>query len=104
MMSNPRLFDRFALLPALAVALVPAVCGQESGSVQPRGMVEIGVRGLAGDRDSAQFYGYRDLAPGVYIEQGTLDLDHLFSSNYFLNFQTRQSWQNDQHFLGGLGK
>src|SRR5437899_5728790 len=58
-MSNRRLFGRFALLPALAAVLGPALYGQESDP--PRGMVEIGVRGLAGNRDSSQFSQYRSL-------------------------------------------
>ena len=99
MVSNPGLFARFALL----LALVPALYGQEDTG-QQRAFVEIGVRGIAGNRDSAQFYGYRDIAPGVFIQQASLDLEHLFQSTYFLNFQTRQSWQNDQQFLGEFGK
>jgi MtrB/PioB family decaheme-associated outer membrane protein len=102
MVSNRRNFGRLALLPALALALGPSLFAQETE--QKRGMVEIGVRALAGDRDSSQFDRYRDLTPGLYVQQASLDLDHLFHSTYYLNFQTRQSWQNDQQFFARFGK
>ena len=102
MVSNRRIPARLVLLTALALVLKPAIYAQE-GTPQ-RGMVEIGVRALAGDRNSSQFNEYRDLSPGLFIRQASLDLENLFQSTYFLSFQTRQSWQNDQHFLGGFGK
>jgi hypothetical protein len=102
MVSNRRTFGRLALIPALALALGPVLTAQETE--QKRAFVEIGFRTLAGDRDSSQFDRYRDITPGLYIQQASLDLDHLFNSTYYLNFQTRQSWQNDQQFLGRFGK
>jgi len=101
MTSNRRILGRLALLPALALLPMPAVYAQE---VPERGVLEIGVRALAGDRSSSQFDEYRDIKPGLFIRQASVDLEHLFQSKYFLNFQTTQSWQNDQHFLGAFGK
>jgi MtrB/PioB family decaheme-associated outer membrane protein len=101
MTSNRRILGRLALLPALALLPMPAVYAQE---VPERGVLEIGVRALAGDRSSSQFDEYRDLRPGLFIRQASVDLEHLFQSKFFLNFQTVQSWQNDQHFLGVFGR
>ncbi len=102
MVSNRRLSGRLALFPALVLmALGVPLCGQETAQ---RGMIEVGFRGVAGNHDSAQFDEYRDLRPGLFIQQASVDLEHLFQTNYFLTFQTRQSWQDDQHFLGEFGK
>ena len=96
------ILGRLALIPALALAIQPAVYAQDG---EPdHGSVEIGVRGLAGNRSSSQFDEYRDLAPGLFIRQANLDLENLFQSKYFLNFQTTQSWQNDQRFRGAFGR
>ncbi len=103
MVSTTRILCRLAFVPALALFTGPALHAQEGGS-PPSGTIEIGFRTLAGNRNSSQFDEYRDLRPGVYIQQASLDLEHLFHSDYYLNFQTRQSWQNDQHFLGAFGK
>ncbi len=102
MVSHRRIRGRLALLSALALATMPATYAQETAP--QHGSVEIGVRGLAGDRDSSRFNEYRDLRPGLFIRQASLDMDHLFQSKFFLNFQTNQSWQNDQHFLGIFGR
>jgi MtrB/PioB family decaheme-associated outer membrane protein len=101
MTSNRKTRGCLALLPALALLSMPAVCAQE---VPERGVLEIGVRALAGDRSSSQFDEYRDIRPGLFIRQASVDLEHLFQSKYFLNFQTTQSWQNDQHYLAVFGK
>src|SRR5450759_399199 len=101
MTSNRKTLGRLALLPALALLPMPAVYAQEAPQ---RGVLEIGVRALAGDRSSSQFNEYRDLRPGLFIRQASLDLENLGQANYFLNFQTTQSGQNDQHFLGVFGK
>lgn len=101
MLSNRRSSVGLASLAALVLA--SAIYAQE-GAQNRSGMVEIGVRALAGDRGSSQFNEYRDISPGLFIRGASLDLDHLFQSNYFLNFQTRQSWQNDRHFLGDFGR
>src|ERR1035437_7923699 len=101
MTSNRRILGRLALLPALALLPMPAVYAQE---VPERGVLEIGVRALAGDRSSSQFDEYRDIKPGLFIRQASVDLEQLFQSKDFLNFQTTQSWQNEQHFLGAFGK
>lgn len=95
-----RLFQPVLLLPLLLPR--PTLHAQEG--TPPRGEVEIGVRTLAGDRNSSQFNEYRDLAPGLYIQRADLDLEHLFRTKYFLTFQTRQSWQEDQRFLATLGR
>ncbi|MBZ5622763.1 MAG: MtrB/PioB family decaheme-associated outer membrane protein [Acidobacteriia bacterium] len=95
-----RLFQPVLLLPLLLPR--PALHAQEGGP--PRGDVEIGIRTLAGDRNSSQFNEYRDLTPGLYIQRADVDLEHLLQTNYFLTFQTRQSWQKDQRFLATMGK
>src|ERR1035437_6322998 len=87
MTSNRRILGRLALLPALALLPMPAVYAQE---VPERGVLEIGVRALAGDRSSSQFDEYRDIKPGLFIRQASEDLEHLFQSKYFLNFQAGQ--------------
>src|SRR5579872_5675807 len=102
MMLERRIPSRLALLPSLSLLLLPALCAQESTTPE-RGSIEIGIRALAGDRSSSQFNEYRDIRPGLFVNQADLDLEHLFHSNFFFNFQTRQSWQNDQHILGVFG-
>jgi MtrB/PioB family decaheme-associated outer membrane protein len=102
MMLKGRIPGRLALISSLALVLMPALYAQE-GTTPERGSIEIGIRALAGDRSSSQFNEYRDIRPGLFVSQASLDLEHLFHSNYFFNFQTVQSWQNDQHFLGVFG-
>src|ERR1035438_3885390 len=94
---HQRILGRLALLPALALLPMPAAYAQE---VPERGVLEIGVRALAGDRSSSQFDEYRDIRPGLFIRQASFDLEHVLQSEFFVNFQTMQSWQKDQHFLG----
>src|ERR1051326_2226325 len=95
-----RLFQPVLLLPLLLPR--PDLHAQEGAP--PRGDLEIGVRALAGNRNSSQFNEYRDLTPGLYIRRADLDLEHLLGTEYFLTFQTRQSWQNDQRYLATFGK
>lgn len=90
-----------ALLLPFALLLRPAVHAQDKGP--ERGNIEIGVRALAGDHNSSQFDEYRDLRPGLVIQEFQASLDHLFQKNYFLTFQTRNSWQNDRAFRATFG-
>ena len=94
-----RLLQPVLLLPL--ILLKPALYAQDANP--SIGDVEIGLRTLAGDRSSSQFNEYRDITPGLYIQRASLDLEHLFQTNYFLTFQTRQSWQKDQRFLARSG-
>ena len=96
---NIRTIGRLVLLLPLILPK-PTLHAQEGAR---RGNIEIGVRALAGDRSSSQFNEYRDLTPGLYVQQAGLDLESLFQTNCFLSFQTRQSWQKDQRFLGTFG-
>jgi MtrB/PioB family decaheme-associated outer membrane protein len=88
---------------ALAFALLPrpSLHAQEGNS--ERGILEIGARGLAGDRNSSKFDEYRDLSPGFFVQRFETRLEHLFQSNYFFNFQTRKSLDNDQSFRASFG-
>ena len=102
MSSKWRIPGRLALLSPLALLWQPAIYAQEDVNPQ-HGSIEIGIRALAGDRSSSQFNEYRDLRPGLFIPQANLDLENIFGSNYFLNFQTRDSWQTDRRYLGVFG-
>jgi MtrB/PioB family decaheme-associated outer membrane protein len=101
-MAHNNILGRLALLSTLALSMTPAIHAQETPP--EHGVFELGVRGLAVDRNSSRFDEYRDLRPGLFIRQAGVDLEHLFDGKYYLNFQSVQSWQDDQHFLGTFGR
>jgi hypothetical protein len=72
-----RLFQPAWLLPLILLA--PSLRAQEVNP--PRGEFEIGARALAGDRSSSQFNEYRDIRPGLFVEQANFDMEHLFHTN-----------------------
>src|ERR1019366_7880863 len=88
-------------LLALVLALNPALRAQDD--TPKNGVLEIGVRGLAGDRASSQFNEYRDIQPVLFVQLFQTDLEHLFGRNYFLTFQTRYSAQKDKRFYATFG-
>ena len=67
------------------------------------GRVEIGIRQLFGDRASSKFNEYRDIPQGFFIRHSEVHLDDLLNKTFFVNFQTRDTLENDQTYLLGLG-
>jgi MtrB/PioB family decaheme-associated outer membrane protein len=73
------------------------------GSENNEGRIELGVRQLYGERNSAKFKEYRDIPQGFFVKQAEVNLDNLFKNSFFFSFQTRDPRENDQTFLFSLG-
>lgn len=90
----------------LSVAMLPVVfLPREMAYAQEeeRGRIEFGIRQLYGDRRSAKFNEYRDIPQGFFIQNFEVDLHNLFDNRFFFNFQGRDTRENDQTYLLGLG-
>jgi Putative outer membrane beta-barrel porin, MtrB/PioB len=94
-----RIILLLAVLPPAEIARAQAVDVEKP----ERGSIEIGVRQLYGDRRSAKFNEYRDIPQGVFIRHAEVDLHDLFQRGFFFNLQSRDTRENDQTYLIGLG-
>src|SRR5437868_6716400 len=127
-----KIFKLLALLALLALLLVPAaVFGQEQAAPE-HGVVEFGFRGVTGtvygrtDRSAVPFSNafhpnlsdsalntYYDYPNAFYIPKATVQLDSLFGSRHYLNFQSSSngfafadggSLSRDQRIIVTLGE
>ena len=90
-----------ALLTGISLLLAGSAFAQEEAR---RGSIEVGVRVLAGDRNSSKFEEYRHFPKGFYIQNFRLHLDELFGKSYFFSFQTRETLERDQGYLLRAGR
>jgi hypothetical protein len=98
---------RCAPLLALAFLWKPTLYAQEEGP--QNGILEAGVRALAGDHTSSKFNEYRDLRPGAFVRQFNVNLPSLSGGTYFLNCQARSillrdSDRRDSDYLCAAGQ
>jgi MtrB/PioB family decaheme-associated outer membrane protein len=77
----------------LALLLQGILCAQSEGS--PAGVLEVGVRTLAGDRESSKLDEYRDLRPGLFMRRFNVNLPGLSGGRYFLNCEARNILARD---------
>jgi len=84
---------RCALLAPLVLLPEGILCAQSEGS--PAGLLEVGVRALAGDDASSKFDEYRDLRPGPFVRRFNVNLPGLSGGKYFLNCQARNILAKD---------
>ncbi len=92
---------RAALLAGISLLVTASAFPQDEAR---RGSIELGVRVLAGDRDSSKFEEYRHIPKGFYIQNFRLHLDELFGKSYFFSFQTRETLERDQGYLLRAGR
>src|SRR5262245_32611583 len=93
------LLCRLTILALLSVLFLTneAAYGQNGQSGESeRGQIEVGVRQLYGERDSAKFKEYRDIPQGFFIRYSSVNLDDLFNNTFFFNFQSRDIRERDQ--------
>lgn len=87
----------------LLVLFLPRETARAQEPKPERGRIEIGVRQLYGDRNSAKFNEYRDIPQGFFIQYGEVNFNDLLNNSFFFNFQTRHTRQKDQTYLASLG-
>ncbi|MBI1956442.1 MAG: MtrB/PioB family outer membrane beta-barrel protein, partial [Acidobacteria bacterium] len=99
-----RWFVSVALLPAVFLAREAAYAQQEAQrEAGERGRIEFGVQQLYGDRSSSKFNEYREIPQGFFIQHSEVNLENLLNNSFFFNFQSRDTRENDQTYLLGLG-
>ena len=98
-----KLLRWFVSLAILPVVFLPRKMAYAQGEEGERGRIEFGIRQLYGDRSSSKFNEYRDIPQGFFIQNFETDLHNLFNNRFFLNFQGRDTSENDQTYLVGLG-
>jgi MtrB/PioB family decaheme-associated outer membrane protein len=90
-----------ALLPAFILPQSQTLYAQEAGE---RGYIEVGVRQLAGERDSSKFTEYRDLPSGFFLQRAEVRLNDLLNDKFFFNYKTRKANEQDQSHLLSAGR
>jgi MtrB/PioB family decaheme-associated outer membrane protein len=99
-MSTKRL-GKFAVV---AIALLSAAGGTAYAQAEAeRGRVELGVRQLYGERNSAKFFEYRDIPQGAFVKHAEVELHELLEKSFFFGFQARDVREEDQTYLVSLG-
>jgi MtrB/PioB family decaheme-associated outer membrane protein len=86
-------------IAVLLLVSIAAFAQTDSG----RGSLELGVRQLYGDRNSAKFFEYRDIPPGFFIKHAEINRHELLERGFFFTFQTRDALEEDQTYLMSLG-
>ncbi|MBI3680629.1 MAG: MtrB/PioB family decaheme-associated outer membrane protein [Acidobacteria bacterium] len=89
------------IVAQVALLSGPALQAQEEKPA--RGLVEIGVRQLAGDHGSSKFNEYHHIPAGFYLQQFEVYFNKL-PGKFFLNAQTRETLEKDQSYRFGLGQ
>jgi MtrB/PioB family decaheme-associated outer membrane protein len=85
------------------VAVLLLVAGAAFAQEEATRSLELGVRQLYGDRNSAKFFEYRDIPPGFFIKHAEIDFHELFQRDFFFTFQARDVLEEDQTYLLSLG-
>ncbi|MBF8305772.1 MAG: exported protein of unknown function [Acidobacteria bacterium] len=88
-------------LPAV-VFLLSGTAFSQNAEVE-RGRIEIGIRQLYGERNSAKFNEYRHIPQGFFIQSSEVNLHNLLNNTFFFNFQSRDTIERDQSYLASLG-
>ena len=92
----------------ISAAILPAVflsgeMAYAQGEERERGHIEIGIRQLYGERNSAKFNEYRHIPQGFFIQSSEVNLHNLLGNTFFFNFQSRDTIERDQSYLASLG-
>src|SRR3990172_4473861 len=93
----------FVTVAVLPVVFLPREMAYGQGEQEERGRIEIGVRKIYGDHQSAKFNEYRDLPENFFIRHSEWSFNHLLDNTFFFTAQTRYLRNQDQSYLFALG-